>query len=86
MANHPSAKKRHRQSLKRRERSRHWRAAARTAVRRVREGVAEGAADLPERVRSAESLLRRASSKGVLHSKTTSRTVSRLAKLLQRPS
>ncbi len=82
MAHHASAKKRHRQSLVRRERNRHLRSGVRNAVRRLRRAAAQGDPGLETHLRGAEQLLRRASSKGVLHRKTVSRTVSRLHKLL----
>lgn len=78
MANHRSAEKRHRQSLKRRARNKHWLSTVRNAVRHVRRGVAEGADDLPSRFQRTERLLRKAASKGVLHPRTASRTISRL--------
>ncbi len=82
MAQHASAKKRHRQSLGRRERNRHQRSGVRNAVRRVRRAAATGDPELEAHFRGAERLLRRASSKGVMHAKTASRTVSRLHKLV----
>ena len=81
MASHKSAKKRARQALKRRERNRGARGEMRTAVKKVRTAIdaddAEGAAGA---LRRAESLLRRASSKGLIHWKTASRRISRLTK------
>ena len=82
MANHASAKKRHRQSLVRRERNRHLRSGVRNAVRRVRRAAAQGDPELETHFRGAERLLRRATSKGIMHRKTASRTVSRLHKLV----
>jgi small subunit ribosomal protein S20 len=84
MATHASARKRHRQSLRRHERNQHQLTTVRNAVRRVHRAVQEGDPELPQRLRAAERLLRRAGSKGVLHKKTVSRTVSRLSKLVQR--
>jgi small subunit ribosomal protein S20 len=84
MANHVSAEKRHRQSERRRLRNKHWRSTVRHAVKRVREGAAEHAGDLAERLHRAERLLRKAESKGVVHASTVSRTVSRLTRLVQR--
>jgi small subunit ribosomal protein S20 len=84
MANHASAEKRHRQSERRRVRNKHWRSTVRNAIKSVREGAAERAGDLAERVHRAERLLRKAASKGVLHDRTVSRTVSRLARMVQR--
>lgn len=82
MANHRQAAKRHRQSLKRRERNKHWLSTTRNAVRAVRAAAAGGAGDAQEKFASAEQVLRRAASKGVLHKRTVSRTISRLSKLV----
>ncbi|MGH9889365.1 MAG: 30S ribosomal protein S20 [bacterium] len=84
MATHRSAKKRHIQSLKRNERNNRVRKTVRGAVRKLRDAAATGSGDKQELLKSAERLLRKASTKGVLHKKTVSRTVSRLAKLVQR--
>ena len=81
MANHKSAKKRARQDLVRRARNRDKRSRVRRAIRAARAAIAEGdAGSAAAAVRQAESLLRRATSKGVLHAKTASRQISRLAK------
>lgn len=80
MATHKQAAKRHRQSLRRRARNKHWRSTIRNAVRQVRSATADG--DAPARLANAERLLRRGASKGVLHPKTASRTISRLHKLV----
>ncbi len=82
MANHPSAKKRHRQSLKRQARNKHVRSTVRNAIRAVK--AAPDADDAPEQMARAERLLRKAQTKGVFHPKTVSRTISRLARLTQR--
>jgi small subunit ribosomal protein S20 len=84
MATHRSAKKRHVQSLKRRARNNQVRKTVRGAVRKLRDAAAAGAGDKQALLADAEKLLRKASSKGVLHKRTVSRTVSRLAKLVQR--
>ncbi len=84
MATHRSAKKRHTQSLKRQARNNQVRKTVRGAVRKLREVAAAGGDGKLDLMKSAERLLRKASSKGVLHKKTVSRTVSRLAKLVQR--
>jgi small subunit ribosomal protein S20 len=84
MAQHKSAEKRHRQSLKRRSRNRHYRTTVRNAVRRARSAAEGKEADAPSQVLQAERLLRKAATKGVLHAKTVSRTVGRLARLLNR--
>jgi small subunit ribosomal protein S20 len=84
MATHRSAKKRQRQSLKRRARNNQVAKTVRGAVRRLREAKAQGAKNTDELFHDAERLLRKAASKGVLHKRTVSRTVSRLAKLAAR--
>ena len=85
MANHKSAKKRARQALRRRDRNRHDRSEMRTAVKKVRAAVdandSEAAAGA---LKLAESKLRRASSKGLIHWKTASRRISRLTKAANR--
>ena len=81
MANHKSAMKRARQTVQRRARNRHKRSRLRTAVRKAREAIDQGdATGAASAVRNAESLLRRAASNGLLHSKTASRHVARLAR------
>jgi small subunit ribosomal protein S20 len=84
MANNPSARKRYRQSLERRGRNKQWLSTIRTAVRKVRAARASGEGDAEALFHSAERVLRRAGSKGVLHRKTVDRTVSRLQRLVQR--
>ena len=82
MATHRSAKKRHAQSLKRRARNNQVRKTVRGAVRKLRDAAASGTGDKAEMLKTAERLLRKAATKGVVHRKTASRTVSRLAKLV----
>lgn len=81
MANHRSAIKRHRQNLKRRARNRHYRSTVRNAVKAFRTLQEEGAGadELKAAFTKAESAIRRASSKGVYHARTASRTIGRLA-------
>ena len=79
MADHPSAKKRHRQSLKRRERNNHARKSCRNTLRRAREALLAGTPDAEALCKQAERALRKAGSKGLYHPRTVSRTVSRLA-------
>ena len=83
MAQHASAKKRHRQSLKRSARNRHYRSTVRSAVRRARRAAVESSEDAVRYAHEAEQLLRRALTKGSMHQRTVSRTVSRLQKLLK---
>jgi small subunit ribosomal protein S20 len=81
MATHRSAKKRHIQSLKRRARNNQVRKTVRGAVRKARQASAQGSDSAADLLKRAERLLRKASTKGVLHKRTVSRTVSRLARL-----
>ncbi len=83
MAQHASAKKRHRQSLKRHARNRHYRSTVRSAVRQARRTAADSSAGAARYVHEAERLLRRALTKGSMHQRTVSRTVSRLQRLLK---
>ena len=81
MATHKSARKRMRQSIKRQARNRQRSSAAKTAVKNLRGAIAGGDADAAATaMRRAESLLRRAASRGVLTRKRVSRQISRLAK------
>jgi small subunit ribosomal protein S20 len=85
MANHPSARKRARQSLKRRVRNRHVRTRMKGAVKKLRAALDAGDAEQAGgALRTAESLLRRAASKGVIPRKRASRQVSRLARRTHR--
>lgn len=81
---HPrSAAKRHRQSLRRRERNQARRTAARSAVRRARELIAGGTQDEAQAaVREAASVLDRTASKGILHNNNAARRKSRLMRQL----
>ncbi len=79
MANHKSAIKRHRQSLKRREANRQEKSAVRTVIKKVHALLEQGdkekaKAVLPE----AEKTIAKAASKGLYHQKNASRKVSRL--------
>jgi small subunit ribosomal protein S20 len=81
LAQHKSAKKRARQSLKRRDRNRHITTTLRTAVKKARKAFEGDDAEATQSaVRSAEAHLRRAASKGVIPAKRASRQISRLAK------
>lgn len=58
----------------------------RNAVKRARQAMETRGSDAAERVHEAERMLRRAASRGVLHKRTASRTVSRLYLALARAS
>ena len=81
LAQHKSAKKRARQSLKRRARNRSAQSRIRTGLKEARSAIEGGDAEAGQAaVRRAESLLRRAASKGVIPKKRASRAVARLAR------
>ena len=85
MANHKSAEKRHRQSLKRRERNRIARSAVRTAVNSVKNAIQSGDFTLARKLLlEAEKMLSGAASKKLLHKRNASRRVSRLASAVNR--
>ena len=79
MANHASAKKRIRQTLKRTARNKHIRTNVRGLVKKVRVAIADGdKAAAQEALKSAVRRIDMAVSKGVYHRKTGSRYISRL--------
>ena len=81
MANHKSAQKRARQTLKRTERNRSTRSRVKSAVKSARTALAAGdAGETATALKAAEAVLRRAASKGAIPKKRASRSVSRLAK------
>ncbi len=84
MANHKSAKKRARQSEKRRARNRQYMSAVRTAVKKFSTAVenSEAKGVLEGLFLSAQSVLSKASQKGMLPENNASRRISRLAKTL----
>lgn len=80
MANHKSAIKRHRQSIKRRDHNRSRRAEVRTALKKAAVAAASGnQADAKTLARQAESAMAKASKRGLFHKKTLARKISRLA-------
>lgn len=79
MANHPSAEKRHLQSLKRNARNRSARAALATQVKKARIEISEKKSNNSE-VMKAVSLLARSARKGIIPKKAMSRRISRLMK------
>lgn len=77
MANHKQALKRHRQSLKARARNRHYKTMLKNVVKKA--ASAEGD-DKEQTFRSAESLVMRVASRGVIPKKRAARKIARLAK------
>ncbi len=79
MANHKSAVKRHKQSIKRRDRNIAVKSAVKTAVKRVEGAISKNDIDdAKRRLRETNILLDKAVSKGVLHRNNASRKISRL--------
>ena len=80
MANHPSAEKRNRQRVKRTLRNRTVASSVRTLVKRVRTALhAKDQAAASTAFKVAIVALDKAATKGVLHPKAASRTISRLS-------
>lgn len=81
MANHPSAEKRHRQSVKRAERNRVQRSRIRTSVKQAREAIGGGdsAVAVAAAARAARDL-DKAASKGIIHRNNAARRKARLAR------
>ncbi len=81
MANTRSAKKMVRKIERRTERNRDQRSRMRTFIRRVEEAVVAGdKGEAVEALRIAQPAIARAGQKGLMHKRTASRKVSRLAK------
>jgi len=81
MANHKSAEKRARQTVKRNELNRSRRSTIRSLVKEAEVAAASGdTAKTTAAMRKAESALAKGASKGTLHKRTASRKASRLAK------
>ena len=81
MANTKSAKKMVRKIERRTERNRDQRSRMRTFIRRVEEAVVAGdKGEAVEALRIAQPAIARAGQKGLMHKRTASRKVSRLAK------
>jgi len=80
VANHPSAEKRNRQRVKRTLRNRGVSSAVRTQVKAVRTAIhAKDTAAASTALKVAIVALDKAATKGVLHPKAASRTISRLS-------
>lgn len=80
MANHASAIKRHRQSLKRRARNRSIRSRLRTERRKFLEAVSAGDRAAAEaQFRTLQKLFQRAAAGGIIHRNAADRTIARAA-------
>lgn len=86
MANHPQALKRHKQSLTRRLRNRHYKTRIKGAVKALRAAIDSGAAsdEIQSLYKSAESIIHRVAGKGIIPHNTAGRKVGRLAKAITR--
>ena len=83
MANHKSALKRARQTVKRTERNRFYKTRIKNITREVREAVAAGDSEkATEALKSANQNFHKYVSKGILKKNTAARKVSRLTKLV----
>ena len=86
MANHKSAIKRHRQSLKRRDHNRSRRAEVRTAIKKASAAATAGnETEAKTLARQAESVMAKAAKRGLFHKKTLARKISRLASQASAP-
>jgi small subunit ribosomal protein S20 len=80
VANHPSAEKRNRQRIVKTARNRAIESTVRTLVKRVRTALhAKDKAAAGIALKAATVALDKASSKGAVHTKAASRTISRLS-------
>ena len=85
MPHSKNAKKRHRQSLERREKNRSVKRELKTRVRKVVESVEAGKADVAQsEFRAAVQKLDRAAAHNTIHRNKAARTKSRLAKMLKK--
>lgn len=80
MANHKSALKRAGQNERRRLRNKAVQTRVKNVVKDVRLAVAQDEGDAVEKLNAAKSAIDKAAKKGVLHKKTASRKISRLAR------
>jgi small subunit ribosomal protein S20 len=81
MANTKSAKKAARQTVRRTAVNKTRRSSMRTEMRKVEEAIASGNKEAARAaLKEAEPVIARSAQKGVVHRKTASRKVSRLAK------
>ena len=85
MANHKSAIKRAQQNAERHDRNK----AVKTTVKNITKALRQAAAEKPKEeavkeLNSAKSMIDKASKKGVIHRKTASRKIARLARRVNR--
>jgi small subunit ribosomal protein S20 len=84
---HPSAEKRHRQSLKRQVRNRLIKSRVRSSAKDALEAIGgNDSAAATEALRQATKILDKAASKGVIKRNTASRKIARLSRRLHKAS
>ena len=81
---HPSAQKRHRQSLKRRVRNRSKKSTIKTFSKKAVAAVQEGSSNAQQLQQKAESLIDKAAKGSTLHKNAAARKKSRLAKAINK--
>ena len=87
MAIHPSAIKRHRQSLKKRARNIETKSKLRTLIKKARQAIeANNRDDSQTQIRAVNKALGKAVSKGIIKRNTASRWLSRLSRSALRPT
>jgi small subunit ribosomal protein S20 len=87
LAIHPSAIKRHRQSLKRRATNKEVKSRIRTLVKKARQAIeAKDREQISAQLREVSRELGKAVSKGILKNNTASRWLSRLSRSASRPA
>ena len=81
MARHPSAVKRHRQSVTRRVRNIETKSKLRTLMKKARQIIEEKkTAEIPAQVQAVNKALSKAVNKGIIKSNTASRWLSRISR------
>jgi small subunit ribosomal protein S20 len=81
LANHKSALKRARQNAVRRLRNKSVKSRVKTVVSDIHQAIAEGNTQVAaEKLNQAQSVIDKASKKGVIHTRTASRKISRLSR------
>ncbi len=87
MAIHPSAIKRHRQSLNKRARNIETKSKLRTLIKKTRQAIeANNREDTQTQIRAVNHALGKAVSKGIIKRNTASRWLSRLSRSAQTPT
>jgi small subunit ribosomal protein S20 len=87
LAIHPSAIKRHRQSLKRRATNKDVKSRIRTLIKKARQAIeAKDREQISAQLREVTRELGKAVSKGILKNNTASRWLSRLSRSASRPA